>query len=189
MAGLALAVSCGGVAESDWSPDAGDAGGGTGGTYSTGGSGGTGGTVYPTGGRAGTGGRDAGRDARDSGKDARDSGWVDPVCPDAPPPPPLEECDPFSTPTGCAAGQGCYPYVDYPTGPCDEEQYGTVCMTAGYGTQGSPCDGSACASGHVCVVTGSGNQCVELCDPTGPDTCPGGLICFGLDVAGFGGCL
>ena len=84
---------------------------------------------------------------------------------------------------------GCYPFVEYPTGPCDTENYGTVCLAQGSSKQGEPC-GSAgqCASGFVCVITGQGTQCVELCELGHPGQCPPGLFCLPIDVEGFGGC-
>jgi hypothetical protein len=136
---------------------------------------------------------DAGKDAKDSGKDAKadatggSAGYVDPGCPDASPPPPDYQCNPFDTPTGCGPGEGCYPWVVYPTGPCDFEDYGTSCAPAGVGQQGDPCTG-ACAPFHVCVITGQGTQCIQMCKLDGPNLCPAGLICVPVDVEGIGGC-
>jgi hypothetical protein len=158
---------------------------------------GTGGTT-PTAGAAGissggTGGfKDGGKDAKDSGDAKSDAkggsaGYVDPGCPDASPPPPDYQCDPFGAPTGCASGEGCYPWVVYPQNTCDFEEYGTVCMPAGYGEQGDPCAG-LCAPYHVCVITGQGTQCVKMCKLDGPNPCPHGLVCVPVDVEGIGGC-
>jgi hypothetical protein len=46
-----------------------------------------------------------------------------------------------------------------------------------------------CGAGFVCVVSGSGNQCIQLCPLTGKDGCAPGLSCEPIDVEGFGGCL
>jgi hypothetical protein len=104
--GILLFVGCGGSVTID-----------PGGAGGTGGSGGTG--------ASGRGGRDAGRpDARD-GAAARDatSDYTDDLnCPPFDDPPPERECDPFAAQSGCARGEACYPFVDYPTGPCDREE-------------------------------------------------------------------
>src|SRR5690606_30167434 len=118
--------------------------GGEGGTSGSSGFGGFGGVGGGLGGSGG-GPKDAGPDAKDAGKDAaKDAaggtgGFVDPGCPDAAPPPPVFECDAFAEPSGCAFGEACYPWVDYPSGPCDFEEFGTICAPAGTGTQGEPC--------------------------------------------------
>jgi hypothetical protein len=78
--------------------------------------------------------------------------------------------------------------VDYPTGPCDREEYGTQCAAEGFGRQGDACETGRCAGGFICVVTGQGDQCIELCVLDGPRTCPAGLVCQPVDVEGFGGC-
>jgi hypothetical protein len=142
----------------------------------------------------GTGGaKDGGKAANDAGKDAKSdaqggsAGYVDPGCPDASPPPPDYQCNPFGEPTGCGFGEGCYPWVDYPTGPCDFEEFGTLCAPAGFGQQGDPCTG-LCAAFHVCVITGQGTQCVQICKLDGPNDCPAGLVCVPVDVEGIGGC-
>lgn len=185
VAAVALASACGGSVGDEPEVDGGS--GGTAGVLATGGSGGVTGGSGGTGGTGGTGGKpikDAGKDApHDAGEDR----WVDPPCPDAAKPPPDYQCDPFATVSGCAAGEGCYPYVNYPSGRCDFEQFGTVCAPAGSGTQGEPCSGS-CAARFVCVRTGDGDQCVEMCVPGGADTCPRGLFCLPVDVDGIGGC-
>jgi len=172
---LAVAVGCGGsIAHDD-----GESGGtGNAGGFFTGGAGGSGGTQR----------RDAGRDARGDAKDAARDYVDDLNCPDVRGTPPFRECDPFAQPNGCAFGDGCYPFVDYPTGPCDKEEYGTICRPPGFGRQGDPCAGGECASGFVCVITGQGNQCVELCQQGGRARCPAGLVCMPIDVEGFGGC-
>lgn len=149
-----------------------------------GGEGGEGGSVIlPTGGQGGTPKPDAGKDALDE--------FFDPGCPDAGPPPTDFQCDPYNQGNGdCAFGEGCYIYVVYPQNPCDQEQYGAYCAPEGWGQQGDPCaGGQECGAGLVCVVTGSGTQCVELCSLDGQDGCPSGFVCEPIDVEGFGGCL
>ena len=117
--------------------------------------------------------------------------YVDPGCKDEPPPIQDFTCDPYAQFNGdCLPGEGCYIYVQYPTVPCGQEVYGSYCAPAGTGQQGSPCGGGQdCSPAHVCVITGSGTQCVELCPLTGQDGCPSGLVCEPIDVEGFGGCL
>jgi hypothetical protein len=126
----------------------------------------------------------------DAGKDGFDE-YVDPGCPDATPVPPSFQCDPYHQFNGdCAAGEGCYIFVDYPSEPCGQEVYGAICAPAGFGQQGDICSGGLdCGAGLVCVVTGSGTQCVELCPLSGNDDCPSGFVCEPIDVEGFGGCL
>ncbi|MBM4358495.1 MAG: hypothetical protein FJ096_10350 [Deltaproteobacteria bacterium] len=117
--------------------------------------------------------------------------YDDPGCPDAPPP--LEDytCDPFALDGGgCLAGEACQIYVQYPSEPCGQEIYGSACVPAGTGVQGEGCmGGQDCGAGFVCVITGSGTQCVQLCKLDGPSGCPSGLVCEPIDVKGFGGCL
>jgi hypothetical protein len=117
--------------------------------------------------------------------------YTDPGCPDAGPPITMFECDPYNQNAGfCLPGEGCYIFVQYPSEPCEQEIYGAVCLPAGFGSQGDTCNGPQdCAGGFVCVVSGSGNQCVQLCQLTGEDGCPPGLVCEPIDVEGFGGCL
>jgi hypothetical protein len=129
---------------------------------------------------------DAAPDRRDAGRDSRP-----PIeCPDVAAPPPVDwQCDPFGQ-TGCEAGQACRPFVQYQEGPCQYEQFGTVCAPAGDRVQGETC-GTAdtrCAAGFSCVKTGQGLQCVELCPIDRANTCPPGLVCEPVDVAGIGGC-
>jgi len=133
---------------------------------------------------------DASSPIEDAGApDARDV-YVEPSCPDIEPQPPLLQCDPFATPTGCANGEACRPFVQYPQDECDTERYGAVCIPAGTGTQGSPCaNGDGCADGFVCVISGAGVQCVKLCKLDEIGSCEGGLVCEPIDVPGFGGCL
>jgi hypothetical protein len=149
------------------------------GTGGGGGGGGQGGGGVFT---VGAGGEDAGGALPD---------YTDPGCPDAGAKTVMITCDAYHQDDGdCGPGQGCYIFVDYPTTPCSGEVYGTTCSPAGPGMQGDPCSGSNdCAAGFTCVVTGQGDQCTELCDPTGTDTCTGGDVCQPIDVLGFGGCL
>ncbi len=126
----------------------------------------------------------------DAGKDAFDE-YIDPGCPDNPPPVENFTCDPNNQAnSGCHSGEGCYIYVQYPTETCGQEEYGAFCAPAGIGTQGTACNGALdCSAGFACVVTGSGTQCVKLCPLQGNDDCPTGLVCEPIDVEGFGGCL
>jgi hypothetical protein len=147
----------------------------------TGGSGGGQGGGFAV--TVGTGGEDAGADALPD--------YTDPGCPDAGPKMVMMACDAYKQGNGdCPSGDGCYIFVEYPSTPCSGEVYGTECGPEGPGMQGDPCNGSNdCAAGFTCVVTGQGNQCTELCDPDGVDTCTGGDVCEPIDVLGFGGCL
>lgn len=99
------------------------------------------------------------------------------------------ECDPLGGQSQCGLGQGCYPYVHYPSSRCDPETFGTRCDTSGAGVQGERCAGERCAHGFLCVVTGRGTECAELCRMPGPNTCPDGFICGSLDIDGFGVCI
>lgn len=118
-------------------------------------------------------------------------GIEDPGCKDKPPPIEDFQCDAYNQNNGdCMPGEGCYIYVQYPSQPCGQEVYGSFCAPAGTGQQGDPCGGGFdCGAGNVCVVTGSGTQCVQLCPLFGDDGCPAGLVCEPIDVEGFGGCL
>jgi hypothetical protein len=118
--------------------------------------------------------------------------YHDPGCPDVGPPPVQNDCDPLAPqPGGCAVGEACYPYVEYPSpgDPCGVEAYGAICSTPGSGTQGSPCDYEQCAAGFICVVSGQGTQCIALCSLAHPGSCPDGMVCEPIDVPGYGGCL
>ena len=155
-----------------------------------GGSGGSGGLSGGSGGLGGFGGFGGfgGTGGHSGGTGGGSGGFIDPGCPDAAAPPPDLECDPFKKPTGCPPNEACYPFVQYPAGKCAKEIHGTRCSPAGTGTQGDPCGGSLCAANHVCVITGRGTQCVQLCPLKGADGCPKGLFCVPIDVEGFGGC-
>jgi hypothetical protein len=114
-----------------------------------------------------------------------------PACPPSTSPPPSVECDPLAEDSGCPAGQSCFPFVDYPTSPCEVELYGARCGPAGSGVQGDSCVDSACAADHICVSTGRGTLCARLCglSAQAPDVCDPGLLCLPIDIEGFGGCL
>lgn len=145
-------------------------------------SGGEGGYLFVDGG-GGSARPDAGPDALPDAPDDQ--------CPNKPPPIEDFQCDPYSQfNNDCAPGEACYIFVDYPAEPCGQETYGSFCYLAGSGGQGAPC-GSAldCQGGFVCVITGAGTQCVQLCQLFGQDGCPSGLVCEPIDVEGFGGCL
>jgi hypothetical protein len=181
--GVLVAVACGGSVAGDPNGTGGAGGTGAGGTGATGGTipiGGTGGTPIT----GGTGGKDAGKDAKTGGTGGT---YVDPGCPDAAPPPPIKDCDPFGVNT-CKSGEACYPFVQYPSKPCEQEIFGAICAPVGNGVQGDPCGASNCAGGFVCVVTGQGTECVQLCDLFGAAKCPQGLFCVPIDVEGIGGC-
>lgn len=126
----------------------------------------------------------------DGGTDAFPD-YVDPGCPNKPPPIYDLQCDPYVQGNGdCFFDEGCYIYVEYPPDPCGQEIYGAVCVPAGTGQQGDPCGGpQSCGPGLACVITGSGTQCVTLCPLEGADNCPQGMVCEPIDVEGFGGCL
>ncbi len=131
----------------------------------------------------------------DAGMDASEdvvSDYMDPGCPDAEAPPPVYECDPLAEDSGCEPGLACYPFIDRPGGGgCDFEQYGAVCVAPGAVHAGERCgqDFGWCAAGLLCVVGAlPGARCLELCDPYGPDTCMGGLVCAPVDIEGYGVC-
>lgn len=179
-----LTFGCGGSI----STDAGAGGVGASGAGGSSGLGGAGTGGAGTGG-AGTGGAGTGGTGLDGGVDARPDvvdaapDYVEPGCPDAEVPPPDYQCDPLATPSDCGPGEACYPYVDYPSQPCETERYGTYCVVAGTGQQGDPCGGDVCAAGFVCAIGGSnGAQCMQICSMDGKRKCPPGLLCQSLDV-------
>jgi len=189
--GVALAAACGGTTRTDGGPDGGGATSGFGGFGGTGGTGGT--VVGGTGGTGATGGFDAGPDAKADAGSGGTGGYVDPGCPDATAPEPEFECDPLGANT-CPTGQACYPFIHYPSKPCDFEVYGASCSKAGFTQQGEPCGQvtpgsvSLCAPGLSCFITGQGTECLKLCQLTGPNVCPAGLLCLPTDVEGVGAC-
>jgi hypothetical protein len=177
--GLALAVACGGQVEDTPLPEGSDA---DGGLFGVGG-----GSAW----QQWDGGSITDWDAQQAALQDVRSDYVEPICPDAGPPPVLEECELFASYSTCPSGQACYPFVQYPDPDdnCAQEVYGTICADEGYATQGEPCSAGDCAGGHMCVLTGEGTQCVELCPVFGENTCPPGFICTPIDVApGIGGC-
>jgi len=117
--------------------------------------------------------------------------FEDPGCPPVAAPPIKDECDPLAGASSCPVGQSCFPFVRYPTGPCEVEQYGTTCLPSGPGTQGDSCANQACAAEHICISTGRGTQCARICSfaEGAPDVCAAGLLCLPIDIEGFGGCL
>lgn len=117
--------------------------------------------------------------------------FVDPVCPNAPVRSPVYECDPWASESGCEPGDGCFPVVLYPRGPCEVERFGAVCRPAGSGTQGEACGDLGCAAGHVCVSTQRGRHCAQSCaiGTAEPTRCNPGLLCQPIDIDGFGACL
>ena len=120
------------------------------------------------------------------------SDYVDPGCPDAEPPAPIIECEPLATPDGCDPGLACYPFVQRPSGDgCGFEQYGARCLEPGTVPLGERCgDGHGwCGAAALCVVGAlPGARCLQLCDPSEPNTCPNGLVCAPVDVEGYGVC-
>ncbi len=99
-------------------------------------------------------------------------------------------CDPWMPAVGCGDGQGCYPWIEYPSEPCGHEIYHADCFPTGP----MPVDGfctstTDCAAGLTCFVTGSGNRCLLLCrnDGTAPQ-CPKGRVCEPTDLPDFGAC-
>jgi hypothetical protein len=123
---------------------------------------------------------------RDAGSDGNT--YVEPPCPDPPPPRTSFECD-VARQTGCQDGEACYPYVRYPSGYCQPEEYGSVCAPAGEKTQGEVCSSALeCAGGYICVITGAGTSCAKYCDLGRVGACPEGYVCEPLDVSGMGVC-
>jgi len=119
--------------------------------------------------------------------------YVEPECPDEPPPPVEAECDPLAPAdeAGCAEGWGCYPYLVYPYGEeCGFPTFGAVCAPASTGEQGELCGTTNyCAPGFMCVIGGTaGARCTQICSLTAPSGCPPGLICNETDVVGYGVC-
>ncbi len=112
----------------------------------------------------------------------------DPGCPDESEPIEARTCDPIVRTGECPTGWDCFPYVDYPQTSCGSEVYGTRCEPAGTAVQGDSCEGVPCAGGFLCVATGQGTQCAQLCELPGDNSCPPGLICGSVDIKGFGVC-
>jgi hypothetical protein len=119
--------------------------------------------------------------------------YVEPECPDEPPPPVDAECDPLApaSEAGCEEGSGCYPYLVYPYGEaCGFPTFGAVCAPASTGEQGEICgEVNYCAPGFMCVIGGTaGARCTQICSLMAPSGCPPGLICNETDVVGYGVC-
>jgi hypothetical protein len=119
--------------------------------------------------------------------------YVEPECPDEPPPPVEAECDPLlpADEAGCGAGSGCYPYLVYPYGEaCGFPTFGALCAPASTGEQGEICGTTNyCAPGFMCVIGGTaGARCTQICSLMAPSGCPPGLICNETDVVGYGVC-
>jgi hypothetical protein len=176
LAATALVLGCGGQSarEEDDRTGGRTARGGSGGfAWAGGGRGGNGGTT-PTGGRL-------------------TSDFVDPGCPDPPPPEEVLECDPLGDSKDCPLGFGCYPFVTHPSGDgCEPRIFGATCRAAGAGTQGSVCGSGTdgCAPGFMCVVgLQPGRRCAKICtDFDDTEACGGGMICGETDVEGYGVC-
>lgn len=101
-------------------------------------------------------------------------------------------CDPFNPYVGCPAGEACYPFIDYPDGPCGREVYRAECRPVGTVPMDGFCGGGAegtCAPGLTCFVTGAGNRCLTLCRIDGSGApCPRGQVCEPTDLPDFGAC-
>ncbi len=119
------------------------------------------------------------------------SDFIDPGCMNDAGPIIDNQCDPFQQPPDatCGPGQACMPFVIYPTAPCMPQTYGTQCTPAGVGMQGDSCSSGNCSAGFVCLITGQGTQCAQLCQLNTANSCPGGYICEPFDIPGYGGCL
>jgi hypothetical protein len=114
--------------------------------------------------------------------------FADPGCPKAPEPEDEFTCDPLSDEEACEPGYACSPFVRYPSAPCEPEVFGTYCRLHGSAVQGESCLYEDCAPGYLCVASGLGTSCAELCALPGADTCPPGLLCGSVDLKGFGVC-
>jgi hypothetical protein len=170
---LALLAACGGQTDSGAEAE-------TGGGRSRGGSAG-----FGAGARAGMGGQ-----ASSGGRKMSD--FVDPGCPDVPPPPGIVECDPLGDTTDCPLGFSCYPYVEHPFGEgCEAQIFGARCRESGDGTQGEVCGSGTdgCAAMHLCVIgLQAGRRCAKMCTFDGRLECNEGMICGETDVEGYGVC-
>ncbi len=115
--------------------------------------------------------------------------YVEPVCPVSSAPPTQYDCDPWGA-GGCPSGSACYPFPPSGGDPCNPGPFVMRCAREGRGGQGDACgNGVSCEAGHVCAVTGQGDQCVRLCKPGAIGGCPDGMVCGRLDIPGIGGCL
>lgn len=124
------------------------------------------------------------------GSSADGNGFIDPHCPEGGPPVTISECDVFD-PLSCDGNGACYPAALPPNAPCESETYGSFCLNEGTGHQGSACDnGSGCAAGFVCLITGASTECAKLCElGGGSHGCADGFVCEPIDVPGFSACL
>jgi hypothetical protein len=169
-------TGCGGTVDGVESGKGGPSGTGGMGPSPSAGAGGTG---------AGVGDVDGGGWWATGGNGAEGGGpYRDPGCPDVPPTEAVWECDPLADDSGCLPGLRCVPFVQYAADECQNEVFGTTCVTAGEAGQGDDCSDVPCAAQHVCVTTGQGNQCVRLCSLSERE-CDPGLLCLPLDVDGF----
>jgi len=171
--GFGVLASCGGNTDTSKV----ELSGGTGGSLGTGGNG----SEWPPGsGGSSTGGRNY---STYTAIGCPDSGVVPTV---------TKECDLFSAVSGCPNGQACFPAVRSTLDPCQPEQYYYVCSYAGNGMQWDDCtSANDCSQGFVCVVTVAGTKCQRTCslsDTTNDTTCPPGMFCDPIDVAGVGTC-
>ncbi len=112
----------------------------------------------------------------------------DPGCPETVEPVVVDTCSPFETESSCFGDWSCFPYVEYPSAPCEPERFGTRCEPTGPGRQGDDCRVESCGAGFLCVASGQGTVCAELCALPGPNTCAPGLICGSVDIRGYGVC-
>jgi hypothetical protein len=149
------------------------------------------------GGRAGkAGGGSAGLGGGNGGKGgtgvAGEPPFVDPGCPDIPPPEPVLECDVFDTGSPRGEGFACKPQLEHPFGSgCDQQVLHMRCVLPGTGQQGDSCENgmSECADGFICVVGAShGAKCLRMCAPAAAAECPTGYVCGPTDAIGIGVC-
>ena len=126
------------------------------------------------------------------GNSEEEEPYVEPDCPDEPPPPVNQQCDPLDPLWGCEEGYGCYPYLSYPYGEgCGHASFGALCMPASTGEHGAFCgdEDGYCAPGYLCVVgAAGGKRCGKICEPVARHDCPDGLICGETDIQGYGVC-
>ncbi len=117
--------------------------------------------------------------------------YVDPMCPDAGPPPIVNECDVLDPLKNCPPGTACYPVTYPPMEKCDTERYGSACLQQGTGTQGEACGSGSngCAPGFVCVITGGTTECAKACKLGEKGQCGSGYVCEPIDVPGYAVCL
>lgn len=82
--------------------------------------------------------------------------------------------------TGCPTGSAC----ELRQESMGQKRWLTLCGEAGTKTQGQPCDQMIegdCAPTYTCIdPDGFGTVCLKYCDESSPTSCPGGLLCYGL---------